>query len=213
MPACLPPLRLVAYTPHRHAGRPCRRDVPHNSIRGAQTGPRLSETRFVPHAAPERTQAGRDSLRVPDRHNALNRYACAHGGARGGPVECGSHAGCGHIDVPYGWALTSDDKQVVTAEGDTIRIMPAQPQVIYVPMYDGPVLAAEIAARPPPEDAAPVTGAIAPGSDTPAPSSRAPSAAAPPEAVPAGAGAAPTVAAGGSTVGYPPALGRPKAQN
>lgn len=101
--------------------------------------------------------------------------------------------------------LTSDDKQVVTAEGETIRIMPAQPQVIYVPMYDGPALAAAIAARPPSEDVAPVTGAIAPGSDAPASSSTA----APPEAVPAGAGAAPTVAAGGSTLVYPPAYPPP----
>jgi hypothetical protein len=50
-------------------------------------------------------------------------------------------------EVQAAGLLTSDDKQVVIAEGHTIRIMPAQPQVIYVPMYDGPVLAAAIAAR------------------------------------------------------------------
>jgi Protein of unknown function (DUF3300) len=107
-------------------------------------------------------------------------------------------------EVQAAGLLKSDDKQTVTTEGDTIKIEPAQAQVIYVPMYDGAALAAALAAQPPaaagPEPAAPASEATA---------SQTAAAAAPPldtQAAPAAASSAPaTTVAGGSTVVYPPA--------
>ena len=100
-------------------------------------------------------------------------------------------------EVQAAGLLRTDDKQTVTVEGDTIKIEPAQPQVIYVPMYDGAALAAALAAQPAPP-AAPQGGAPAPAAQPAAPASDQAAALAP-----APAAAAP--AAAGTTVVYPPA--------
>ncbi len=105
-------------------------------------------------------------------------------------------------EVQAAGLLKSDDKQTVTTEGDVIKIEPAQAEVIYVPMYDGPALAAALAAQPPP--------APAPAAAAPAPATEPQTAAAPPvdmqtaQAAPVAAPAATTTAAGGTTVVYPP---------
>ena len=98
-------------------------------------------------------------------------------------------------EVQAAGLLKSDDKQTITDDGDIIKIEPAQPQVIYVPMYDGAALAAAIASQP----AASGGSEIAPAAPT--------EQAAVPSAAPAPAAPAPAapVSAEGTTVVYPPA--------
>jgi hypothetical protein len=114
-------------------------------------------------------------------------------------------------EVQAAGLLKSDDKQTVTAEGDTIKIVPAQPDVIYVPMYDGPALAAALAAPPAPAAPAPAPEANAAAGSAamaPEPQAAAPAVPASPGSygsAPAGAAADGTTVAGGATVVYPPA--------
>ena len=97
--------------------------------------------------------------------------------------------------------LVSNERQTVTVDADTIRIQPASPEVIYVPIYE-PVPQAAAVAAPEPAALAPAPVEVAPApavAAEPAPLAPAP---APVEMAPAAVAAAPVAYAAPAPTSY-----------